>query len=263
MPKFAANLTMMFPELEVPERFAAARAVGFEAVEFLQPYRYPLADVKRWLDDAGLELILLNSPSGNPDAGERGLAALPGREKDFRASFEQALEYAVGLGAGMMHLMAGVVPPGESVEPYEETFAANLHETAATAKTHGVELLLEALNTRDVPHYLHAHTADSRRLIEASGSDNAFIQYDLYHMQIMQGDLVENLRRHLDLVRHIQFSSLPGRHEPQHGEVNFPNVFAEIDAMGYEGWLGCEYRPKGDTIEGLRGWAQPYGIWPR
>ena len=263
MPKFAANLSMMFPELDVPERFHAARSVGFEAVEFLQPYAWPVAEVRRWLDDAGLELILLNSPSGNPEAGERGLAALPGRETDFRASFDRALEYAAGLGAGMMHLMAGVVPAGEPVEAYEETFVANLAEVSSVAKSQGVKLLLEALNTRDVPNYLHTRTAHSRRLIEQSGAGNAFIQYDLYHMQIMQGDLVENLRKHLDLVRHIQFSSVPGRHEPQHGEVNFPNVFAQIDAMGYRGWLGCEYRPKGDTIEGLKGWARPYGIWPR
>jgi hydroxypyruvate isomerase len=259
MPRFAANLSMMFPELEEPARFDAARKAGFTAVEFLRPYNHPVAEVRHWLDDAGLQLILINSPAGDPARGDRGLAALPGREADFRASLDQTLEYAAGLGAGMVHLMAGVVPEGQTVEACEAVFVENVRLAADTAKKLGVRILLESLNTRDVPGYLHTHTADTRRLIERSGSDNAFIQYDLYHMQIMQGDLVERLRENLDLVGHIQFSSVPGRHEPQHGEVNLPYVFEQIDAMGYDGWIGCEYRPKGDTLEGLV-WAKPYGI---
>jgi hydroxypyruvate isomerase len=262
MPKFAANLSMMFPELEEPERFAAARDAGFTAVEFLRPYAHPIAEVRRWLDDAGLQLILLNSPAGDPARNDRGLAALPGREADFRASLDLTLEYAGGLGAGMVHLMAGVVPEGQPIEACEEVFMENLDLASDAAKAAGIRILLEPLNTRDVPGYLHTKTAHTRRLIEESGADNAFVQYDFYHMQIMQGDLVEGLRANLDIVGHVQISSLPGRHEPQYGEVNFPYVFEQIDAMGYDGWVGCEYRPKGDTREGLV-WALPYGITPR
>jgi hydroxypyruvate isomerase len=259
MLKFAANLSLMFPELEEPARFEAAAKAGFKAVEYLRPYAHPIADVRRWLDDAGLDLILINSPMGNPEAGERGLACLPGREADFRKSFDLTMEYATGLGAGMVHLMAGVVPKGTG-EACEATFVQNLRAVAPIAKQHGVALLLEALNTRDVPGYLHTNTAHSRRIIEATGSDNVFIQYDLYHMQIMQGDLVGHLSENLELVRHIQFSSVPGRNEPRYGEVNLPFVFDAIDAMGYTGWLGCEYRPKGDTLDGLKAWGNAYGL---
>jgi hydroxypyruvate isomerase len=259
MPRFAANLSMMFQEFEPAERFGAARAAGFEAVEYLAPYRHPVADLRHWLSEARLQLILINSPSGNSEAGERGLAALPGREADFRDSFDLTLDYATALGVPMVHLMAGVVPEGADHSAYEATFVANLTHAAGLAKRHGVKVLLEALNTRDVPGYLHTTTAASRHLIEASRSDNAFVQYDLYHMQIMQGDLIAGLQRHLDLIRHIQFSSVPGRHEPQYGEVNLPFVFDAIDAGGYDGWIGCEYRPKAGTLEGLT-WAKPYGL---
>jgi hydroxypyruvate isomerase len=259
MPRFAANLSMMFSELEPAARFRAARDAGFRAVEYLRPYAHKLDELRNWLDEAGLELILINSPAGSADAGERGLAALPGREAEFRESFDLALEYATGLGAGMVHVLAGTVPEGTPVAACEEVFGANIRAAAEVASAKGVKVLLEPLNTRDAPGYLHTTTAKTRHLIEAAGSDNIFIQYDLYHMQIMQGDLVEGLRRNLDLVRHIQFSSVPGRNEPQYGEVNLSYVFDQIDAMGYEGWVGCEYRPKAGTIEGLS-WAKPYGI---
>jgi 2-dehydrotetronate isomerase len=261
MPKFAANLSMMFPELEPPERFLAARKAGFTAVEYLRPYEHSIEDVRHWLTEAGLELVLINSPMGNASAGERGIAVLPGREADFRDSLDLALDYATALGAGMVHLMAGVVPEGVSAAECERVFVGNLRKAAEVAGTRGVMLLLEPLNTRDVTGYLHTTTQQTCRLIEAAGSDNVFLQYDLYHMQIMQGDLVEGVRRHFDLIRHIQFSSVPGRNEPQHGEVNLPFVFRAIDELGYEGWIGCEYRPRGDTLEGLS-WAAPYGIGP-
>jgi hydroxypyruvate isomerase len=259
MPKFAANLSMMFPELEPGQRFAAARKAGFTAVEYLRPYEFPLPDVQRWLNDAGLEMILLNSPLGNAAAGERGLGVLPGREADFRDGLEMTLDYANGLGAGMVHLMAGVVPEGMTQVQCEAVFVENLREATEVAKQRGVKLLLEPLNARDVPGYLHCTSAGARRIIEAVGSDNLFLQYDLYHMQIMEGDLVEGIRRNLDVIGHIQFSSVPGRHEPQHGEVNMAYVFDQIDALGYDGWLGAEYRPRAGTLEGLI-WAEPYGI---
>lgn len=262
MLKFAANVSMMFPELEPPARFQAARAAGFEAVEYLRPYGTPVAEVRQWIDDAGVELILLNSPPGDADAGEKGLAALPGRQGDFRESLDQALEYATGLGAGMIHLMAGVVPDGTPAAACEEVFIDNLMVAAEVAKAQGVKLNLEPLNLRDVPGYLHTDTAHTRRIIDAVGGDNLFLQYDLYHMQIMEGDLAEGLRRNWDLISHIQFSSVPGRHEPQYGEVNIPHMFGVIEDLGYTGWVGCEYAPKGDTLEGLS-WAEPYGLGPR
>jgi hydroxypyruvate isomerase len=259
MPKFAANLSMMFPELEASGRFQAARDAGFTAVEYLRPYEFALDDVKRWKEDAGLELILLNSPLGNPKAGERGLGVLPGREADFRDGLNLTMDYANGLGAGMVHLMSGVVPEGLSREQCEAVFIENLRYAAPVAKQRGVKLLLEPLNARDVPGYLHTNTTQTRRIIETAAVDNVYLQYDLYHMQIMEGDIVEGVRRNLDIIGHIQFSSVPGRHEPQHGEVNMPYVFEQIEAMGYAGWLGAEYSPLHGTIEGLS-WAAPYGI---
>lgn len=262
MLKFAANLSTMFTELEAPKRFQAARDVGFDTVEYLRPYSDPVATVKQWLDDAGLKMILLNTSPGDPDKGERGLAALPGREAEFREVFDQALEYATGLGAGMMHVMAGVVPEGTRPEACDEVFVANLKAVAPVAKAKGVRLNLEPLNLQDVPGYLHTNTAHARRIIDAVASNNVFLQYDFYHMQVMQGNLAENMRRHWDVINHIQFSSVPGRHEPQYGEVNLPFLFEIVDELGYTGWIGCEYGPKTTTLEGLS-WGKPYGLGPK
>ncbi len=261
MPRFAANLSLMFPELEPAKRFQAARDAGFLAVEYLRPYEFALEDVRRWKDDAGLELILLNSPAGNAQAGERGLGALPDRQADFREGLEMTLEYAAGLGARMVHLMAGVVPEGARSEEYEAIFVENLRYAAPLAKQRGVMLLLEPLNQRDVPGYLHSTTEQARHLIKAAATDNVFLQYDIYHMQIMQGDIVEGIRSNLDIIRHIQFSCVPGRHEPQYGELNMRYVFDRIDEMGYDGWLGAEYAPLNGTVEGLT-WSHPYITGP-
>ncbi len=259
MPRFAANVSMMFAELPVAERFAAARKAGFQAVEYLAPYADPIAEVRRWIDDAGVEMILLNTLPGDAEAGERGLAALPGREADFREHFEQALAYATGLGAGMIHVMAGVVPDGIEREDSEATFVANLRRAAPEAARHDIALLLEPLNTVDMPGYLHTRCDQTRRIIEAAAQPNVRLQYDFYHRQVMEGNLAPNLRQHFDLVGHIQFSSLPGRHEPQHGEVNMPFLFDVVDSLGYDGWIGCEYSPKAGTLEGLS-WGRPWGL---
>jgi hydroxypyruvate isomerase len=259
MLRFAANLSLMFPELKPPERFGAARRAGFAAVEYLRPYEHPLAEVQHWVKEAGVELILLNSPLGDAAAGERGLGVLPGRQADFRDGLQLTLDYANGLGAGMAHLMAGVVPEGMPADECEAVFVENLRYATDVAARRGVKLLLEPLNQRDVPGYLHSTSSHARRIIETVGSDNLGLQYDLYHMQVMEGDIVEGIRRNLDVIGHIQFSSVPGRHEPQHGELNMPYIFEQIDAMGYDGWLGAEYRPLGGTLEGLS-WAAPYGI---
>ncbi len=258
MPRFAANLTMMFNELPAAQRFAAARAAGFDAVEYLSPYADPAVEVRTWLDDAGLALILLNTSPGDARAGERGLAALPGRQEDFLATFEQALQYATTLGAGMIHVMAGVVPPGQAAA-CEDTFVANLAKVAPTAAAQGVRLLIEPLNQRDVPGYLHSTADHSRSIIDAVGSDNVFMQFDCYHLQIMHGDLLHSYDRHADVIAHVQFSSVPGRHEPQYGEVNMPVFFEHLDDTGYQGWVGCEYHPRTTTLAGLT-WAHVYGI---
>ena len=252
MPKFAANLSTMFTELEPPARFQAAADVGFDTVEFLRPYSWPVAEVKQWLDDAGQRMILLNTSPGDPDKGERGLAALPGREAEFRETFDQALEYASGLGAYMIHVMAGVVPEGTSTEACDEVFVSNLKATAPVAKEKGVRLNLEPLNLQDVPGYHHTKTAHTRRIIDAVAGDNVFMQYDFYHMQVVQGDLVRTYERLRERINHVQVADNPGRHEPGTGEINYGFVFAALERLGYAGWVGCEYVPATTARDGLR-----------
>ena len=258
MPKFAANLTTMFPELEPRGRFVAAAKAGFKAVEFLRPYEFKKTVVKAWLDENGLEFLLLNTQPGEGDA-DRGFGTLPGREAEFRKAFDLALEYVTHLEGRFIHVTAGRVPTGIAVEACEETFIRNLMVVAPVAEAEGITLLLEPLNTLDVPGYLHTTTDHTRKLIGATNAPNIALQYDYYHMQIMQGSLAVNLEANLDIIRHVQFSSLPGRHEPQHGEVNLGFLFEHLDSVGYNGWVGCEYSPKGDSWDGLS-WAIPYGL---
>lgn len=257
MPRFAANVSLMFTEHEPQDRFAAAKAAGFEAVEYLHPYADSVASVREWLDAAELELILINTQVGDGAKGERGLAAVPGREVDFRAHFDRALEYATGLGAGMIHVMAGVVTGDRQAAV--DTFVSNLSSAAPDAAAHGITLLLEPLNTRDVPDYLHTFCHETADLIAAIDQPNVLMQYDFYHRQVMEGDLAARLKAHFDIVGHVQFSSVPGRHEPQFGEVNLAYLFDQLDELGYAGWVGCEYTPKDGTLDGLA-WASRYGI---
>lgn len=259
MPKFAANLTTMFTELAFPQRFQAARDVGFIAVECQYPYAHSVAEVSQWLESTGLEFVLLNTPPGDEDAGESGLAALPGRESDFRQLFELALEYATGLGARMIHVLAGVVPDGTPVETCETTFVANVRWAADLANQGGVKVLLEPLNTQDVPGYLHSRSRHTRRLIETIDRNNVRMQFDFYHLQIMEGNLGKALRTHLDVIGHIQFSSVPGRYEPQYGEVNIAFLFDLLDELGYDGWVGAEYGAKTTTPAGMS-WGAAYGL---
>ena len=262
MPRFAANISTMFPELAPAERFMAAHRAGFDAVEYLMPYGHDIDELKSLLRDAELEIILLNTSVGDGAKGERGLAAVPGREDDFRMIFDQALDYAAGLDVGMVHVMAGVIPEGIAEAACDEVFVRNLQNVSTAAADAGVMLLIEPLNTRDVPGYLHTDSDHARRIIEAVDRDNVRMQFDLYHLQIMEGDLGAGLERHLDIIGHVPFSSVSGRHEPQHGEVNLPFLFNRLDELDYAGWVGCEYRPKGETLEGLT-WAEPYGIRAR
>lgn len=255
MPKFAANLTTMFRELPFPERFSAAKACGFDSVEILSPYEYDTRTLKAWLNEQQLRLLLINiSPGGE---GETGIAALPGREQDFQQTFEQALDYAIALEAAMIHVLAGR-SEGNTVAS-TQTFVENLQWAAPKAATAGIRLMLEPLNSVDVPGYLHSHLSKTRELIEQVGHDNIQLQFDFYHQQIMEGNLAGNLKANLDIIGHVQFSSVPGRHEPQYGEVNVPFLCDYLDELGYAGYIGCEYSAKTDTREGLS-WAHAYGI---
>ncbi|MCY4057314.1 MAG: TIM barrel protein, partial [Gammaproteobacteria bacterium] len=239
----------MFPDLPVAERFAAARAIGFEAVEYLFPYGESPEEIKRCLRDTGIRMILLNTPLGDASSGERGLAAVPDRQADFKHHFEQSLGYARTLDVPMIHAMAGVVPEEQRTDA-EVVFAENVRHAADVAATHGIRILLEPLNHEDTPGYFLTLTAETRRLIQAIGRDNVRLQYDLYHRQIMEGNLARGLADNIDLIAHIQFSSVPGRHEPQFGEVNMPYLFEVCDRLGYDGWIGCEYRPKTTVVDG-------------
>jgi hydroxypyruvate isomerase len=254
MPRFAANVSTMYQELELPERFPAAAAAGFTAVEFLQPYDWSISQIRSWLEQNSLEMILLNTSPGNPANHEVGLAAVKGEEARFRRLFEQALEYAVGLKTGMIHLLAG---RGEHLS--EATFVENVRWAASLAASRNVTLLLEPLNQQDVPGYLHSTSDETAALIDTIGCDNVKMQFDFYHLQIMEGNLAKGIKKHLKKIGHIQFSSVPGRHEPQYGEVNLPFLFDFCDEIGYTGWVGCEYSAKTNTPDGLI-WAIPYGI---
>ena len=262
MPKFAANLSFLFQDIDFFERFAAAADCGFQAVEYLFPYDYPPDRLKEALAAHGLVQALFNLPPGDWQAGERGLAALPGREAEFRDAVVLAGEYAEALACERVHVMAGIVPEGAERGSYEECYIANLRYAADYFAARGIRTLIEPLNSFDVPGYLLNGSKQARRVIEAvgaEGSDNLFLQYDVYHLQIMEGNLAHSFERDLDIIGHVQISGVPGRFEPSVGEINYPFLFALFDRLGYDGWVGCEYRPEGETRAGL-GWASEYGI---
>ena len=258
MPRFAANVSMMFPDVPVEARFRAARDLGFTAVEYLFPYAQSPAEVKAGVCEAGVAMILLNTPLGDAAKGERGLAAVPGREADFRRDFDRAMAYAVDVGVPMIHVMAGVVDHADR-DAAAAVLVRNVRAAADLAASHSIDVLLEPLNTEDTPGYFLTRTDETRQLIDAIERDNVRLQFDFYHRQIMEGNLERRLEENLDVIGHIQFSSVPGRHEPQHGEVNMAYLFAACDRLGYDGWVGCEYRPKTTVREGLS-WAAAYGL---
>ncbi|WP_159709967.1 2-oxo-tetronate isomerase [Geminicoccus flavidas] len=259
MPRFAANLSMMFNEHAFLDRFAAAAVCGFKGVEFLFPYEFPVDEVAGALHGAGLSQALFNLPPGDWAAGERGMACLPGREKELMDGVEKALRYAEALRCPTLHLMAGIPPADLPREQLEATYAANLAEVAKACAPLGITVVIEPINQRDMPGYFLSWQDQARRLIERSGAKNAKVQMDFYHCQIMEGDLTRRLQAQIDQVGHVQVAGVPDRHEPHDCEVNFPHLFAELDRLGYAGWVGCEYRPRGRTEDGL-GWAAPYGI---
>jgi len=257
MPKFAANLTMLFTEFEFVDRFEAAAQAGFGAVECHFPYRYPKEQLAERLGRLGLQLVLYNLPAGDWDAGERGIAALPDRVGEFQDGVGQAIDYARALGCKQLNCLAGVPPGGMPAEKIRETLIANLRFAAGKLKTAGIRLLVEAINTREVPGFYLCRTQQTLDLIDATGSDNVFLQYDIYHMQRMEGDLALTMQRHLARIAHVQVADNPGRNEPGTGEINFPFLFALLDRIGYQGWIGCEYKPRTTTAAGL-GWYTPW-----
>ena len=253
MPRFCANLSFLYPDQPFLERFAAAAADGFRAVEYLSPEEHPAAEIKVRLDAQGLEQVLFNAAIGDYAGGERGLASLPGREDDFRRGIARALEYARVLGNRRIHVMAGLAVPGLARERQRETFVANLAYAAREAATAGITLLIEPINPRDMPRYLLTTQAEAHAMREELGMANLRVQMDLYHAQIVEGDLTTKIRHWLPHIGHFQVAGVPARNEPNIGEVNYDYLFKLLDELKYDGWIGCEYRPAQTTTAGL-GW---------
>lgn len=257
MPRFAANLSMMFNEAPFLDRFALAADAGFKAVEFLFPYDFPAAEIATRLKDNGLAQVLFNAPPGDWAAGERGMAALPGRQREFRDAILRALDYCAALSCPRLHVMAGLVPAGVPHDTLTATYGANLAWAAEECGKAGVKPVIEPINHRDIPGFFLNTTDQAAAVINAVGPEKVGMQFDLYHCQITEGDIVKRVEKHLPLIAHMQVADNPGRNEPGTGEVNWPFVFERIDALGFRGWIGCEYRPAGETAAGL-GWFQPW-----
>jgi len=252
MPRFAANLSMLYPQHEFLDRFAAAAADGFEAVEYLFPYDFSAQDIQQRLSENGLVQALFNAPPGDWAAGERGIASLPGREEEFRSGIARALEYAAVLGNDRIHVMAGLLPSEDLRERHHAVYVQNLAYAAKEAAKVGITVLIEPINTRDMPGFFLNRQDQAQAVCKEVGAANLKVQFDFYHCQIVEGDVVSKLRRDFSGVGHIQIAGVPDRHEPNLGELNYTWLFEEIDRLGYTGWIGCEYRPKGDTSEGLQ-----------
>ncbi|UQT53856.1 hydroxypyruvate isomerase family protein [Streptomyces durmitorensis] len=262
MPRFAANLSMMYTEVDFLDRFAAASADGFEGVEYLFPYAHEPAELRSRLDDHGLRQVLFNAPPGAWESGERGIAALPGREAELRSGIERALEYAAALGCGQVHVMAGLLPPDATTAEraaHRATYLTNLAWAAEQAAATEVDLLIEPINGRDMPGYFLHRQAEAHAIVQEVGAPNLKVQLDLYHCQIVEGDLTTTLRRDLPTGRvgHLQIAGVPDRHEPDQGELDVRHLFDVVDDLGFDGWIGCEYNPRAGTSEGL-GWLKNY-----
>ena len=257
MPRFAANLTMMFNEVPFLQRFAAAAGAGFHAVEFLFPYDYPAKDIKAGLDQHQLAVALFNMPAGNWTAGDRGLACDPASVARVREGVATAIEYAKALDCPRIHLMAGLRPRGASEGDMYDTYLENVRYAAAELAKHDMTLLLEAINTRDMPGFYLNTSRQAFELMDVADAPNVRFQYDVYHMQIMEGDLATTLKNHLARIGHIQIADPPARNEPGTGEINYPFIFDWLDQIGYAGWVGCEYRPTSTTTDGL-GWMSKW-----
>ncbi len=258
MPKYAANISMMFNELPFLERIDAAAAAGFLAVEFLFPYDYKAEDIAARLNANNIINVLFNMPPGDWANGERGIAALPGREEEFRRGVDTSITYAQTLGTRQLHVMAGIVPADSSIDEYRARYIASLKYAAARCAPHGLTLLIEPINLRDMPGYLLNKQAEAHAIRELVGAPNLKVQMDFYHAQIMEGDIATTFAKYRDHIGHIQIAGVPERHEPDTGEVNYAYLLALLDDLDYQGWVGCEYRPAQGTVEGL-GWLSTIG----
>jgi hydroxypyruvate isomerase len=259
MPRLAANLTMLFNEVPFLDRFEAAAKAGFTAVEFLFPYEYRPADLRARLDGNGLKLVLHNLPAGDWGKGERGIGCHPDRVDEFRAGVDRAIDYATALGAPQVNCLAGIAPSGVPAEKLRATFVENLRYAAVQLEAAGIKLLIEPINTFDIPGFYLNRTAQALNLVAEAGSDNLYLQYDIYHAQRMEGELAATIKANLAKIAHLQLADNPGRNEPGTGEINYRFLFGWLDAIGYDGWIGCEYRPKTTTEAGL-GWRAAHRI---
>lgn len=255
MPRFAANLSMMYTEHPFLDRFGAAAADGFDAVEYLFPYDYAPEEIAQRLAQHGLTQALFNLPPGDWAGGERGMACIPGREAEFAASVQRALPYALATGCKRLHVMAGLMPAGADRATLHRTYVANLRVACDLLAPHGITALIEPINQRDMPGFFLSLQADAHAVCAEVARPNIAVQMDFYHCQIMEGDISMRLRRHFAGVGHIQIAGVPDRHEPDAGELNHPHLFALLDELGYAGFVGCEYRPAAGTSQGL-GWLQ-------
>jgi hydroxypyruvate isomerase len=255
MPQFAANLTMMFNEVPFLDRFAAAKQAGFEAVEFLSPYDHPAEAVAAAAKSAGVAVVLHNAALGNFGAGERGLAALPSRKADFEAAMAQAFTYAKALQCPRLHVMCGRVKEGAT----REAFVASLRAHATHAASQGIKLVIEPINTLDMPDYFLTDIDEAASIIEEVGPDKVGLQFDIYHRQVQRGDVARAFQRTLPYISHVQIADNPGRNEPGTGEIGWPHLFAMMDKAGYRGWVGCEYKPAGNTVAGLA-WRKHFNV---
>lgn len=257
MLRFCANLTMLFSEVDFLDRFEKAAKAGFKGVECLFPYAWEKEQLAEKLGAHGLVQVLHNLPAGDWSAGERGIACLPGREAEFQEGVGRAIEYARALNCPQLNCLAGMTPRNAAADNVRRTLLSNLRFAAAALDKHGIRLLVEALNDKDVPGFHLVRTADVLALLQEVGHPNVFVQYDVYHMQIMEGNLTQTIRSHLGKIAHIQIADNPGRNEPGTGEINYPNLLDCIDAAGYKGWIGCEYKPAGKTEDGLK-WMEAF-----
>ena len=257
MPKFCANLTLLYNECDFIDRFAAAAKSGFKGVEYLFPYEHDKAQLAEQLEKHGLVQVLHNLPAGKWAKGERGIACHPDRVGEFQDGVGKAIEYARALGCTQLNCLAGICPADARDDRQRAAFVSNLKFASLKLKEAGIRLLIEPINTRDIPGFYLTGSRQALEIIKEVGSDNLFLQYDIYHMQIMEGDLARTIEANLALIPHMQLADNPGRNEPGTGEINYEFLFGHIDRIGYNGWIGCEYKPKTTTEDGL-GWVSPY-----
>lgn len=259
MPRFAANLSMLFTEVDFLDRFAAAADAGFSGVEYLFPYDFAVEEIKARLDAGKLEQVLFNLPAGDWAKGERGIACHPDRVEEFRAGVDKAIAYAKVLGNKQINCLAGIRPQGADCASVEKAFVENLRYAADKLAGAGIRLVMEAINTRDIPGFYLNSTRQALEIRDKVGSTNLYLQYDIYHMQIMEGDLARTVESNLAAINHVQLADNPGRNEPGTGEINYRFLFAHLDRIGYQGWIGCEYKPATSTSAGLS-WMKSHNV---